>query len=310
VKAIEKMDSKECAAALKELAPRSRQVRERLAAIKPSPHETRFAGGRPSPPNLGPSSIGAPRFDPLRGSGAEYRRILLEGTPGELVELEREREELEAEARQLSARRDALRGRLEVAQREEKLAAAPKRLDGLRKGADAVLDRLDAARRELADAASAQASYFGDLAEARKLVGADAPGLSPLQVRRLVADEKGDVWWLRRNENGEIVHNAKLLAAVRSHLEPVPLSLIQRLRRRFGQSVDQGEVREHDEAAVRDEADHVRCRLIAEAEYDAANDFECIGRESVKGRFRSPGTRPSDAQVDRWLTPKRAKIAT
>lgn len=111
-------ESAQVRAALEKIAKRQKEIEQRREAIRPAWH------GEPIP-------------------GPERERVLRQGSPRELVELDEEIEQLVAEKQQLSHRHEILLKKLEEAERNE----AKKELPDLLKTLPAACDELEAARK-------------------------------------------------------------------------------------------------------------------------------------------------------------------
>lgn len=155
-------------------------VDERLEAISARLEELR-------PPEGG---VGARRRrlegegDPYEGAGAAYREAAEAGDAGRLAELTREREDLLEERALLQRQRDTLKGLLRRARERQQRETAPDRLadrleafPGLLSDAEEALERFREARDALEEAGA-------EIVSCRKLLGDDAPGLEPGELRR------------------------------------------------------------------------------------------------------------------------------
>lgn len=177
---IDKMSSQQAAKARTEAEKRHKEVRARLAQIRPSTHEARAKVG--AGPGTDPDS--------LAGAGPEYRKVVLEGTPDDMAKLEEEHRRLEAEGRQLAHRISSLRQREKHAAHEEAVREAPARAKA---GLDAlpdILDRVDALLVELADALDEKEARVREIEAARKLTEGP-PYWSPELLRRVWALDAG-----------------------------------------------------------------------------------------------------------------------
>jgi hypothetical protein len=203
-----------------------------------------------------------------------------------------------------------LKERRSAAQEEERRAAAPKVAKRLVAEADAVLDRVEAARAELQEALTARTRLVTDLKEARKLAGPDSPALKPEQLWRLHASPDGEVWWRRRGQYGDFEFNGYLLDNVRTLLAPVDPSVFARLRSWAGRVTS---TIWHDRAdpasdVLQEDIDRTRAKLISEQRFKDLADPEQVQREAILDREPEHRRQRISEEVDTWLTPSKAKL--
>lgn len=270
MKQIEKLGSGACKKALAEVEKRLGEVQARIEQVKPPP-QPRGA--------TGPQSVGAPRFDPLKSAGAEYAKLVEDGTdPAALAALVREHEELVAERAMLHIRRDKLRDRVKAAEHEEAVREAPGKAKRLLGELAAALDREDAALLELADARDERTRIVRELDAVRSLNDGE-PYWSPALVRRVwavdelrvgahqlrgaVSTRSDSLAPVVRNDMGQPVVRGEYLRDVEKRLKPPAVDL-EPLRRRYqGEQLAEHHVKQAAEA-MRRERNTARARELAE----------------------------------------------
>jgi len=254
---ISTLSSAECQTRLDEIAVRGRQIKERMALIRPP------RPPRPAPENAGASGWTPP--DPLEGAGPEYRAAVLDGSPQELMDVEQERDTLSSEATQLAFRADALRTRKRVAEEEERVAAAPGITRRIVEGFDDALADREEAHRALKAAEERVDEMLRDYGDARSALGDDRKGVAfftPDQLRRLWIYPTGEMRKVMVGDpiTGTTAIDRKLTRQVRQLLEPPSPGLIKRLMEGWAPSRNQ--LAEFDRA----QEEKIREREWAEAQ--------------------------------------------
>src|SRR5690606_5083533 len=91
-KSIHQLTAAEAKAEIAQIRARQKEIAARRAEIQPP------IPPRPAPPGAAAGG-GGYRYDPdpLKGAGPEYRRVILEGSPENLLRLELELRDLDAE---------------------------------------------------------------------------------------------------------------------------------------------------------------------------------------------------------------------
>ena len=298
-KPIEKLTAAEAEKELAKVEKRIAELNAEIAEIKPPP---------PAPP----APAGAPGafrdFDPLAGAGPEYRRVVLEGTPAELVELQRRHQELEAEAVQLAHRRHALQRRLATARDEEARAEAPRELERLAAEFEGVVSRAEKALEEAKAALDACSAWVSRVERQQDLAGARGNMLSAEQFRRLgivlrhrIIEETEHVL---EHYGGMYGNTVRRPALFRSRAEAVRLAkrllpepnpgLIERVRRKLravttltaADSYRQTEPSQHAIEADLEEWHRTRLDLIASGALEEAERLEPT-KPGAKDRFKA-----------------------
>lgn len=275
-KPIEKLTAQEC--------------QERLDAIEARFAEIREWRDRHKPPKPQPSG---PRYgrdvDILEGASPEYRRIMLEGTPEEGAEMERQREALETEGAQLAVRRDHLERRKKQAEHEEELGAAPKRLEARRKELPEKLDHAEAAVREARDALVGLEEWLRAVHQDRDLLEDDTRFLEPAELHRLgvllrhrVVEK--DEWTVMRDgaeRKVPAIFNSPEQARKAVDLLGAPdQSWFQRLLKAFGLG-DESRRRPQDERRVRAQVNEERVKFLAAGRPEDVDDGQAVGEAAV-----------------------------
>lgn len=299
-KAIEKMSAAECEKEIARIKAREKEVGAAIAEIEPPPEFK---------PNPGVPVEAYRNFDPLAGAGPEYRRVALEGTPAELIELGRKYEEAKAEANQLYLRRDRLERRLAAAKDEEARAAAPGELKRL---AGEIDERVARAERAIAEAKEALAdcvSWLAAVERHQKVIGVRGDVLTVEQFRRLGLVLRHRVVETTEHElehfRGMIGNTVRRPALFRSRAEAVRAAkrllpapnpgLIAKVKRKLttftSLNVDANRTLTADERRVEadlDEWHRERLDLIAAGHLDEVDNLEPT-KPGSKERFRVAG---------------------
>lgn len=180
---VEKMSSKQCAKDIEKVAGRLAEVKARIALVRPP---------KPAPP--GPSGGTVQEWDPLTGCGTEYRTAFTKQDVEALRGLRDELDRLSVEEDMLLRRRETLQQRQRAAQAAEERAAAPGIARDASSAFRSAVPRVVAAVDELRAARNEAEELLRTIASARRLAGADSPGLAPEQLA---------AWWRLGLRDGE-----------------------------------------------------------------------------------------------------------
>lgn len=124
------------------------------------------------------------RGDPYQGAGSAYKAAAEAGDSEALAELARERETLMEERTLLKRQQSALRGLARRARERVQEETAPDRLADRLEGFSDLLSEAEGALSAFRSAVAALEEAGSEVIECRKILGDDAPGLEPEQLRR------------------------------------------------------------------------------------------------------------------------------
>lgn len=253
-------------------AERLGEIRGRLAAL--------------SPPDSGAAAsrrLREGRGDPYRGAGSAYREAAEKGDSEALAALEREREELMAERALLDRQRSALAGLARRARERVQEETAPDRLADALESFPALLDEAEEALQAFRDARERIEEAGQEIIGCRKIMGDDAPGLSPQELRRwgLIAGEKPGEPAVEREVGADgrprqTRHLFRTRAIQRERfkaLAPPRDELIEAVRRKVTSERDRtvrhlGPAPDVDPQRVQDAVEEARHRAIVTGEFE------------------------------------------
>lgn len=273
------MNSKQIAADLAANDTRRSELAAELESIR---------GPKPqlAPPDAG--RTGWQPGDPLEGASEEYRRIALEGSPDEMVELTQRRDRIEAEISQLLFRRQDLKRRLATAIEEDRKKAAPGDAKKAAKAFSAALDKRDAARVALQEAEEELSQLMATIRGARELVGPEVAAITPLELRRLWTGTDGEVEPVRRrDEAGQLAFVRGALRQASDLLAPPSQKLLERVAERFRPdhemypTLTEVQRDEMENAATR-AINECRTMLIGEGDLRDLEDDVALGDRAIK----------------------------
>ena len=120
------------------------------------------------------------------GHGAERQRLLEHGSPEDILELDKREDLIRAELQQVPAQQEALRRKLDEAEKVEAQGRLPKRIRDLPKA----IAKHKRAQEALAQARSSLDEIVTGITTDRNTIGDDAPGVEP-EVAEQVAVIRG-----------------------------------------------------------------------------------------------------------------------